>query len=127
MNLSNGRQSVTSKWVFKIKYTSNGLIDCFKACLVARGFSQQYEIDYEEIFASNLHFKSLRLLFSIAAIDNLHIHQMDVVSAYLAGHLKEEIYMEISEGLSLNSFRASPRCVYRLIKGLYRLKQSGQV
>ena len=125
MNLPNKHQSVTSKWVFKIKYTSNDLIDRFKACLVTREFSQQYEIDYEETFTSTLHFKSLRLLFSIAAIDDLHIHQMDVVSAYLAGHLKEEIYMKISESLSLNTLRALSRHVCRLIKDLYRLKQSG--
>ena len=127
MNLSNEHQSVISKWVFKIKYTSNDLIDCFKTHLMTREFFQQYEIDYEEIFISTLHFKSLRLLFSIAAIDNLHIHQMNIVSAYLAGHLKEKIYMKISENLSLNSLRASSRCVCRLIKDLYELKQSGQV
>ena len=127
VDLSNGRQPVTSKWVFKVKYTSNDLVDHFKAHLVARGFSQQYEIDYEEIFVSTLHFESLRLLFSIAAIDDLHIHQMNVVSAYLAGHLEEEIYMKISESLSLNTLRALPRHVCRLIKDLYELKQSGWV
>ena len=125
VDLPNGHQSVMSKWVFKIKYISNDFVDHFKAYLVAREFSQQYEIDYEEIFISTLHFKSLRLLFSIAAIDDLHIHQMDVVSAYLAGHLKEEIYMKISEGLSLNTPRALSRHVCRLIKDLYELKQSG--
>ena len=49
---------------------------------------------------------------------------MNVVSVYLADHLKEEIYMEISESLSLNSLRALSRCVYKLIKDLYKLKQS---
>ena len=74
VNLSNKHQSVISKWVFKIKYISNDLVDCFKACLMTREFSQQYEIDYEEIFISTLHFESLRLLFLIAAIDDLHIY-----------------------------------------------------
>ena len=49
---------------------------------------------------------------------------MDIVSAYLAGHLKEKIYMKISESLSLNTLRASSRHVCRLIKDLYKLKQS---
>ena len=49
---------------------------------------------------------------------------MNVVSAYLADHLKKKIYMKISESLLLNSLRALLRHVYRLIKDFYRLKQS---
>ena len=39
-----------------------------------RGFSQQYEIDYEEIFALTLHFDLLCMLLTIAAHKDLHIH-----------------------------------------------------
>ena len=66
------------------------------------------------------------MLLAIAAYDNLHIHQMDVVSAYLAGELEEEIYIEPPEGLPYASNR-SIRMVCCLIKGLYGLKQSGQI
>ena len=124
VELPKGRQPITSKWVFKVKYTPSGLIDRFKARLVARGFSQQYGIDYEETFAPTLRFDSLRMLLAIAAHDDLHIHQMDVVSAYLAGKLEEEIYMEPPEGLPYDTTK---RMACRLIKGLYGLKQSGRV
>jgi Reverse transcriptase (RNA-dependent DNA polymerase) len=37
---------------------------------------------------------SLRILFTIVAIEDLEIHQMDVISAFLAGDVGEEIYIE---------------------------------
>ena len=74
VELPKGRQPITSKWVFKVKYTPSGLVDRFKARLVARGFSQQYGIDYEETFAPTLRFDSLRMLLAIAAYDDdLHL------------------------------------------------------
>ena len=66
------------------------------------------------------------MLLAIAAYKDWHIHQMDVVSAYLAGELEEEIYMEPPEGLPYDQSN-SKRIVYRLVKGLYGLKQSGRV
>ena len=48
---------------------------------------------------------------------------MDVVSAYLAGNLEEEIFMKPPEGLPYD--RSKPKLACRLIKGLYGLKQSG--
>ena len=85
-----GRNPVGCRWVFKVKYCGDGRIDRFKARLVAQGFSQRYGIDYTETFAPTLKFDTLRLLLAIAAIENLQIHQMDVVSAYLAGEIDEE-------------------------------------
>ena len=65
---------ITFKWVFKMKYTFSSLIEWFKTCLMIRDFSQQYEIDYKEIFALTLHFDSLCMLLTIAAHKDLHIH-----------------------------------------------------
>lgn len=55
---------ITSKWVFKVKYTSSGLIDRYKARLVARGFTQKHGIDYEETFTPTLRLESLRMLLA---------------------------------------------------------------
>ena len=124
VGLPRGRQPITSKWGFKVKYTPSGLIERYQARLVARGFSQQYGIGYEETFAPTLRFGSLRMLLAIAAYDDLHTYQMVVVSAYLAGELEEEIYTEPPEGLP---YDRSKRMACRLIKSLYGLKQSGRV
>ncbi|GJZ17671.1 ribonuclease H-like domain-containing protein [Tanacetum coccineum] len=42
------RKPIGSKWVFRIKYKSNGEVERYKAKLVAKGFSQKEGINYEE-------------------------------------------------------------------------------
>ena len=91
-----------------------------------RDFSQQYEIDYKETFALTLYFNSLCMLLTIAAHKDLHIHQINVNSAYLADELKDKIYMKSSEDLSYIENRLK-RMICCLIKGLYSLKQSERV
>ena len=49
--LPRGRETLTGRWLYKIKYATDGTIKKFKACWVARGFEQQYGIDYNESFA----------------------------------------------------------------------------
>jgi Reverse transcriptase (RNA-dependent DNA polymerase) len=74
-------------------------------------------VDYYETFAPIVRMESLRILLVIAAQEDLEIYQMDVVTAYLAGVLQEEIYMTPSPGLS-----GATQKVCRLKKGLYGLK-----
>jgi hypothetical protein len=47
-----GKSVVTSKWIYKIKHTTNGSIEKNKAIFAARGFSQVEGIYYEETFSS---------------------------------------------------------------------------
>ena len=42
---------VGCRWVYKIKTKSDGSIDRYKARLIAKGFNQEYNSDYEETFA----------------------------------------------------------------------------
>lgn len=37
---------VGSKWVFCIKYTLDGSVDRYKACLIAKGFHQRLGLDF---------------------------------------------------------------------------------
>ena len=119
-----GTNIITSKWVFKIKYTSSGLIDRYKARLVARGFTQVHGIDFEETFAPTLRLESLRMLLAFAAYFGFEIEQMDVPDAYLKGDLKENIYMDVPQGYELPSRQQDQ--VLRLLRPLYGLKQSGR-
>ena len=52
---------------------------------------------------------------------DLHVHQMDVVTAFLNGHLEEEIYMEQPGGYIKPE---QEHLVCKLKKSIYGLKQS---
>jgi hypothetical protein len=66
--------------------------------------------------------ETLRILLAITAAEDLEIHQMDVITAYLAGELEEEIYETPPPGVP-----GTEGLVYRLLKGPYGLKQSARV
>ncbi|OWY97078.1 putative mitochondrial protein [Phytophthora megakarya] len=87
------RKAIGNRWVFRVKENQSGEIERFKACLVAKGFSQKHGIDYDETFAPVAKFTSIRVLLSLAAKDNLTVHQMDVKTAFLNSLLDEDIYM----------------------------------
>ena len=46
-----GKSTVTSKWIYKIKKVVDGSIEKYKARFVARGFSQKQGEDYDETLA----------------------------------------------------------------------------
>jgi hypothetical protein len=43
--LPSGCKPITSKWIFKVKYNVDGSINKYKACLVAKGFTQVASLD----------------------------------------------------------------------------------
>ena len=57
-----GKKSVGCKYVFKIKYKPDGIVDKQKARLVAQGFLQQEGVDYNEIFVPVVDSTSISLL-----------------------------------------------------------------
>ena len=114
------RQSMVGcKWIYKIKTRSDGSIEHYKACLVAKYFTQEYEIDYEETFARVARLSSVRALLAVATASKWDLFQMDVKNAFLNGDLSEEVYMQTPPGLSIESNK-----VCRLWRALYGLKQA---
>ncbi|KAH9751450.1 hypothetical protein KPL71_014302 [Citrus sinensis] len=94
----NGVKPIGCKWIYKRKRGVDGRVETFKARLVAEGFTQKEEIDYEETFSTVAMLKSIRILLSIAAVLDYEIWQMDVKTAFLNGHLEENIYMQQPNG-----------------------------
>ena len=45
-DLPKGHKTIGVKWVFKTKIKENGEVDKYKACLVAKGYKQEYAINY---------------------------------------------------------------------------------
>jgi len=54
--------------LYKIKTNSDGSIERYEARLVAKGYSQQYGMDYEEIFAPIAKITTIHTLIIIASI-----------------------------------------------------------
>jgi Reverse transcriptase (RNA-dependent DNA polymerase) len=92
------------------------IIRC-KARLVVRGFEQHWGIDFIETFVPVAIYISIRILFVITAVKDLEIHQMDVVLAFLTGHIDEEVYTKQPEG-----FEKGEDLVCLLNQSLYALK-----
>lgn len=125
--LPEGRSLVSSKWIFREKSTSFGLVDRYKARLVACGFMQTYGVDYCGTFSPTLRFESLRLILFYAPALGLQIHQMDVPNAYFRSDLEEEIYMKILKGYELPANVNTKGMALLLQKSLYGLKQAGRI
>ena len=61
-----GKSMVSSKLIYKIKHTTDGSIEKFKAIFVAYGFSQKEGIDCQEIFSPVERYTSIRTIMAVA-------------------------------------------------------------
>ena len=112
------------KWVYVIKESADGTSH-FKARYVAKSYSQEKDIDYNETFTLTTQMTSVRVLMLLAAQHDLIIHQMDVKSAYLNAPIDCEVYLEQANGYEISG-KDGAKLVYKLNKSLYGLKQSGR-
>jgi hypothetical protein len=117
VDLPHGKSTIGCKWVYKIKTKSDGSIERYKARFVAKGYAQEYGIDYEETFALVARITSVRSLLNIATVHQWPLFQMDVKNAFLNGDLTEEVYMQAPP-----SYSDCPDKVCVLRRAFYGLK-----
>nr|GEV74943.1 hypothetical protein [Tanacetum cinerariifolium] len=87
-----------------------------KARLVAQGFKQEEDINFEESFTPVARIEAIRIFIANSAHKNMTIYQMDVKMDFLNGELKEEVYISQPEGFVDQD---NPLHVYKLKKALY--------
>ena len=110
-----GVNVIGTKWIFKNKSDEHGTVIRNKFRLVAQGYTQVEEVDFDETFAPVARLESIRILLAIASHLNFKLHQMDVKSVFLNGMLQEEVYVEQPKGF-VDPHR--PDDVYKLKKAL---------
>ena len=123
VDLPSGKSAISCKWVYKIKTRSDGTVDRYKARLVARGFTQEYGIDYEETFAP-ARLSSVKTLIVVSAARKWPLFHMDVKNAFLKGEILEEFYMKLPPSYSHPP--GFPHRVFRQRRALYGLKLAPQ-
>lgn len=114
-----GEKILYCKWVYRLKYKSDGTADRYKARLCAKGYLQRKGIDFNETFSPVVRYDSITVLIALAAEYDMYIKQFDVKTAFLHGELSEEIFMKQPEGFITNL-----SLVCKLHKSLYKLKQA---
>ena len=69
--------------------------------LVAQGFSQRPDIDYEETYSPVMDTITFHFLISLIVSKGLDMRLMDVITTYLYGSIDNDIYIKIPEGFTL--------------------------
>ena len=107
------------KWIYKTRQDADGNVQKHKERMVARGFTQQPDIDFNETFTTVACMDTVITVLSIATQNKLLVYQMDVKSAFLNGYIDKEVDVEQPQGYEVPG---KEHKVYILKKALYGLK-----
>nr|GEW33931.1 hypothetical protein [Tanacetum cinerariifolium] len=121
VDLSKGKNTIGTKWVYRNKKDERGIVVRNKARLVAQGYTQEEGIDYDKVFAPVARIEAIRLFLAYASFMGFIVYQMDVKSAFLYGTIEEEVYVCQPPGFEDLHF---PNKVYKVEKALYGLHQA---
>jgi len=125
---TNNMNPLPYTWVFRIKPLDTFGRECLhKARCCVRGDLQDPAVDFDpsSLYAPVASHESIRLLFAIAARDNLIVEGGDVANAYLYGKIDFPVLMEQPTNSSCKE--AMPGHVCELLQSMYGLRQAGKI
>jgi len=93
-----GKKALGCKWVFTLKYRSDGSLERYKVRLVVLGNNQTEGTDYTKTFAPVCKMVTLRSFLEVSVSRDWEVHQMDVHNVFLHGDLDEEVFIRFPPG-----------------------------
>ncbi|CCM06824.1 uncharacterized protein FIBRA_09127 [Fibroporia radiculosa] len=124
-SVPSGHRIMRGHPVFHLKRDHLNVPVRFKAHWVCQGFVAIFGQDYTRTSSPTVRMESFCALLHLAAARNWEIHHIDVKTAFLYGLLpdNETCYMEQPHGFEDPDH---PDWVWKLLKGLYGMKQGGR-
>ncbi|GJV81596.1 ribonuclease H-like domain, reverse transcriptase, RNA-dependent DNA polymerase [Tanacetum coccineum] len=77
VDLPYSKRDIGTKWVYRNKKDERGVVVRNKARLVAQGYTQEEEIDYDEVFAPVARIEAIRLFLAYASFMNFVMQKED--------------------------------------------------
>ncbi len=87
VNVLLNQHVLKGRWVYKVKHDTHDQVSRYKARWVVKGYEQQLDIDYDQIFVSVIKLQMYKTLFALAAHYDLKVNQMNVTTAFLYGFI----------------------------------------
>jgi hypothetical protein len=94
-----------------------------KTHLVAQGYSQLKDLDFEKIFAPIACLEAIMILLDFIVSKRFKLYQMDMKNNFTNSIIQEEVFVRQPTGFKNLKY---PNRVYKLSKYLYGLKQAPQ-
>ena len=122
-----GETILPSLWQMKRKRDiMTRAITKYKARLNVDGSRMKKGLHHDETYAPVAKWNSIRILLTLALLNNWHTTQLDYVLAFPQAPVEKELYMHIPKGFEIEGAKKEVY-VFKLHKNVYGQKQAGRV
>ncbi|OWY94167.1 polyprotein, partial [Phytophthora megakarya] len=122
MDASSAHNKYSSNWMslgIRQERDECGRVVRYKTRLVAKGFKQNFGVNFFETFSPVANMNSIRVVLSVVVVLEYVTEQSDADTAFWSGNLNERVYMEVPYGIN-----NTKNMMCRLDKAIYGLKQA---